>query len=369
MDFPSGHDVDFSPEDDLSGRQLGDYRLLRRLGRGAMAVVYLAEQCSLNRQVAFKVLRADLVDDQVYVQRFDREAKAAAALVHANIVQIHEVGRFGRVHFIAQEYVEGQNLRDWIGRNEKPDLPHILSIMSQVGAALAKAGSRGVVHRDIKPENILLTRSGEIKVADFGLARLPTQGDPVELTQVGVTLGTPLYMSPEQVEGKPLDPRSDLYSFGVTCYHLIAGSPPFTGETPLSVAVQHLRKEPEPLRQLRGDLPLALCDIVHRMLAKDPKHRYQSAAQMLHDLRRVQEEHLGGQWPDTLPGWVGAGVDTESFGPLQATQRLQAVMATTAIPTPDRRRRALLAFAAGAMLLLGAAAAWLLVRPEPLVDP
>jgi eukaryotic-like serine/threonine-protein kinase len=360
---------DSSPEDDLSGRQLGGYRLLRRLGRGAMAVVYLAEQSSLNRQVALKVLRGDLVDDETYVRRFEREAMAAAALVHANIVQIHEVGRIDRVYYIAQEYVEGQNLRAWISQNERPDLPHVLSIMCQVAAALAKAGAHGIVHRDIKPENILLTRNGEVKVADFGLARLPTQGDPVELTQVGITLGTPLYMSPEQVEGRPLDPRSDIYSFGVTCYHMIAGSPPFTGQTPLSVAVQHLKKEPEPLEQLRTDLPRALCEIVHRMLVKDPKHRYQSAGHLLQDLRRLQQDFLGNQWPDSLPGWAVGGPDADSFGPVQATQRLQAVMNTTAMSRRDGRRRLAMALAAVAMLFLGGAAGWFLTQPVSLVTP
>ncbi|MBN2217594.1 MAG: serine/threonine protein kinase [Pirellulales bacterium] len=357
------------PDGDLSGRQLGDYRLLRRLGRGAMAVVYLAEQCSLNRQVAFKVLRGDLVDDETYVRRFEREAKAAAALIHANIVQIHEVGCVDQVHFIAQEYVEGHNLRSWIAQHEKPDLAHVLSIMSQVASALAKAAARGIVHRDIKPENILLTRNGEIKVADFGLARLPSQGDPVELTQVGVTLGTPLYMSPEQVEGKPLDPRSDLYSFGVTCYHLIAGSPPFSGQTSLSVAVQHLRKEPEPLERLRPDLPRPLCQMVHRMLAKDPKERYPSAVQLLQELRRLQQEYLGSDWPDELPGWATTGLDTESFAPIQATQRLQAVMNTTALSKPASRRRWTMAAAAGAIFLAGAAVAWVFARTDSLLTP
>jgi eukaryotic-like serine/threonine-protein kinase len=355
-----------SPEDDLSGRQLGDYRLLRRLGRGAMAVVYLAEQCSLNRQVAFKVLRSEFVDDETYVRRFQREAKAAAALVHANIVQIHEVGLIDRVYFIAQEYVEGQNLRSWIAHNEKPDLAHILSIMCQVAAALAKAGAHGIVHRDIKPENILLTRNGEVKVADFGLARVPTQGEPVELTQVGITLGTPLYMSPEQVEGRSLDPRSDVYSLGVTCYHMIAGSPPFNGQTSLSVAVQHLKKEPDPLDRFRPDLPRPLCDIVHRMLAKDPKQRYPSAGRLLQDLRRLQADSLGNQWPENLPGWAATAVETESFAPVQATQRLQAVMNATAGQTRGRQH-ATIAGAVLVMLLVGGAAAWFLAHREPLV--
>src|SRR5262249_11886002 len=149
-------------------------------------------------------------------------------------------------------------------------------IMRQVAAALTKAGERGIVHRDIKPDNILLADSGEVKVADFGLARVAT-GPSVELTQTGMTLGTPLYMSPEQVEGRPLDPRSDLYSFGVTSSHLLAGQPPFRGDTALSVAVQHLKNQPEPLELLRPDLPPRLAALVHRLLAKRPDDRPASA--------------------------------------------------------------------------------------------
>ncbi len=143
--------------------------------------------------------------------------------MHANIVQIYEVGRIGGCYYIAQEYVQGLNLRQWIARNGPPDLRLSLLIIRQVAAALAKAAEQGVVHRDIKPENIMLMASGEVKVADFGLARLTGTSDGVDLTQTGITLGTPLYMSPEQVEGRPLDPRSDLYSLGVTCYQMLAG--------------------------------------------------------------------------------------------------------------------------------------------------
>ena len=212
-----------------------------------MAEVYLAEQERLKRRVAVKILRPELAGDRVYLQRFQLEAQAAASLVHANIVQIYEVGCVDQLHYIAQEYVQGQNLRDYVARHGPPDLPHALSIMRQVAAALAKAAEQGVVHRDIKPENIMLTASGEVKVADFGLARLTREGAANDLTQIGITLGTPLYMSPEQVEGKPLDPRSDIYSLGVTCYHMLAGVPPFAGETALGVAVQHLKTRPQPL--------------------------------------------------------------------------------------------------------------------------
>ena len=226
---------------DLSGRQFGDYRLLRRLGRGAMADVYLAEQGSLRRQVAFKVLKRELAADDTYVRRFHMEAQAAASLVQANIVQIYEVGLIDDFHYIAQEYVEGQNLSQYISRKGTPDVKMGIAVIRQVASALCKAAERGIVHRDIKPENIMFARSGEVKVADFGLARIGRGEESLKLTQVGITMGTPLYMSPEQVEGRSLDPRSDLYSLGVTCYHMLAGKPPFRGDTALSVALQHVR--------------------------------------------------------------------------------------------------------------------------------
>ncbi len=249
MSSPEPSDVVPVAQSELSGRQLGGYHLLRRLGRGAMAEVYLAEQVSLRRHVALKILKANLALQDSYVKRFRLEAQAAASLVHPNIVQIYEVGCADGLHFIAQEYVQGMNLQELLVRRGAPDLKLALAIMRQAAAALAKAAERGIVHRDIKPENIMLSGHGEVKVADFGLARL--SNDETRLTQEGYTLGTPLYMSPEQVEGKPLDTRSDIYSLGVTCYHMLAGQPPFRGETALNVAVQHLKGEAADLGELR----------------------------------------------------------------------------------------------------------------------
>ncbi|MCH7512264.1 MAG: protein kinase, partial [Chloroflexi bacterium] len=172
-------------------------------------------------------------------------------------------------------------------RNGPPDAPTAISIMRQVASALQAAGEAGIVHRDIKPENILINRKGEAKVTDFGLAQLSQTSEGVNLTQVGVTMGTPLYMSPEQVNGKKLDHRSDIYSFGVTCYHMLAGQPPFHGETAMSVAVQHVNNEPQPLRERRSDLPPALCQLVHKMMAKEPDDRYPNAQTVLEDLRKI----------------------------------------------------------------------------------
>jgi eukaryotic-like serine/threonine-protein kinase len=313
-------------EPDLTGRQLGDYQILRRLGRGGMAEVYLAEQLSLRRQVAIKVLRRTLAQDEAYVRRFQYEARAAAKLVHANIVAIHDVGNIEGWHYIAQEYVPGQNLKQLITRLGRGlEAPQAVTILRQVSAALQRASEQNITHRDIKPENIMLATTGEVKVADFGLARVAQAGESLQLTQVGITMGTPLYMSPEQVEGKEVDPRSDLYSLGVTAYHMLAGRPPFDGETALAVAVQHLKQEPERLETLRPDLPPGLCGIVHRLLAKSPGDRYQRAVDVLRELKALQIPGVDADWGGDLHAWGSGGIEIPS-GRLEATQQLGKAM-------------------------------------------
>ena len=328
---------------DLTGAKLGDYQMLRRLGRGGMAEVWLAEQGALGRQVAVKVLKSELATDQTYVHRFQREARAAASLIHANIVQIYDVGcTDDGIHYIAQEYIQGQNLRQYMVRHGPPELRLALAIVRQVASALHKAGEHGIIHRDIKPDNIMLARTGEVKVADFGLARA---SDEVNLTQVGMTMGTPLYMSPEQVEGRALDPRSDIYSFGVTCYHMLAGTPPFRGDNALSVAVQHLKTRPEPLEQLRPDLPPGLCRIVHKMLSKDPAQRYPKAREILRDLRTLRTEMAEDDAADEQLGELdNIDEDFLTLGPgRSATQRLSQAMRNETRQMPKSRRRRWLA--------------------------
>jgi len=326
-----------------------------------MAEVYLARQASLGRQVALKVLKPSLAHDEAYVRRFEHEARAAASLVHANIVQIYGVGEAEGFRFIAQEYVAGQNLRELISRHGPLEAHRAVSIMRQVGLALAKAAAAGLVHRDIKPENIMLARDGEVKVADFGLARVTGPSD-LRLTQLGMTMGTPLYMSPEQVEGRTVDPRSDLYSFGVTCYHMLSGSPPFRGETALNVALQHLNTEPKRLEQQRPDLPPALCRIVHKLLAKSPDQRYASAGEMLAELRTVLVEGLEpGDWADLDLHGPLAPHDA-SLG--SATAQLAAVMRTEALAVLHRRRQRW-ALAGALLLALACGAAGALATREP----
>jgi serine/threonine-protein kinase len=280
---------DASDEVDWTGQVLGEFRLMHRLGRGGMGQVYLAEQTSLKRKVALKLLHPDLASNERSLQRFKAEAENVARATHANIVQIYTIGQANGINYLALEYVEGKNLRDFLEKKGTPELSLGLHIMLQVAAALQRASELGIIHRDIKPENILLTRKGEVKVADFGLSRCFAEDQAQSITQSQVTMGTPLYMSPEQVERKPVDTRTDIYSFGVTCYHVFAGTPPFRGNSPIDVAYQHVHSEAQPLAEIRPDLPAALCAIVHKMMAKKPEDRYQSAREIVRDVNQLRE--------------------------------------------------------------------------------
>ncbi|HKD35981.1 MAG TPA: serine/threonine-protein kinase, partial [Pirellulales bacterium] len=239
-----------------------------------------------------------------------------------------------------------------------------VSVMRQTAAALAKAADQGIVHRDIKPENIMLTRAGEVKVADFGLARITGEGDSLNLTQTGMTMGTPLYMSPEQVEGRPLDPRSDIYSFGVTCYHVLAGEPPFRGETALSVALQHVKAQPERLENRRADLPPGLCRIVHKMLAKDPNERYPDARELLRELRSLEIEGVSGDWPVELDERNTIEAAALNHSTLEATRRLDTLMRTQALAIRGECRwRWRMAAAVAVAFLIGGATSVAMRKP------
>lgn len=313
MNLPGSTNADARLQAVHADTVLGDFRLLRRLGKGGMAEVWLAEQESLKRNIALKLLRPDLTEDEIYVARFQTEAKAAAGLNHPNIVQVYTVGERSGQYYIAQEYVQGQTLKSLIKKKGTLDVNLALLIMRQVASALQAAGERGIVHRDIKPENIMLNRKGEAKVADFGLAQLQG-GERLNLTQEGVTMGTPLYMSPEQVSGKKLDQRSDIYSFGITCYHMLAGHPPFDGDNAVSVAVKHLHEIPEPLENIRDDLPLALCKVISRMTAKNPEDRYESAQAILADVRKIAKSLKTGESIDHL---IDSGVPSLAVFPVK----------------------------------------------------
>ncbi|HYT94702.1 MAG TPA: serine/threonine-protein kinase [Gemmataceae bacterium] len=317
---------------DLTGKTLGDFQILRRLGEGGMGQVYLAEQISLKRKVALKILRADLAANAVSLQRFKAEALAVARATHANIVQVYACDEAEGLHYMALEYVEGRNLRQYLERKGPPEVLMALSIIRQVAAALQRASELGIIHRDIKPENILLTRKGEVKVADFGLSRcFADDTQPLNLTQSGVSMGTPLYMSPEQVEGKTVDPRTDIYSLGVTCYHLFAGTPPFRGQSAYEVAFQHVQKDPQPLTEIRPDLPREVCVLVHKMMAKKPEDRFQTGREIVREASRLRDTLVG------VSGGLAAAATMIAVGPAAAPLPSDAV-STQTLPRLPRRR-------------------------------
>jgi serine/threonine-protein kinase len=333
-----------------SGQRVGDYQIEFLLGTGGMADVYYAIDLQLDRPVALKILRPKLASDETYLQRFQQEAKAAAALVHPNIVQIYSVGQHGDLRYIAQEFVPGANLRHYLNFqsgegsvDRQLPITEILSILLQTLAALSKSASLGIVHRDIKPENIMLTLEGEVKIADFGLARLSFSEDP-RLTDAGIALGTPIYMSPEQIQGEPVDIRSDLYSLGVTLFHILYGQPPFRGETPLALAMQHVQGRLPELSSLRNSVPQSLTELVQRLLAKSPSDRFSSPSEVLDFLHQHRRDDLGSYWPErTVP--LPDVARANSGGASQATQKLQALLKPRPQSSTARRMIQLVAVA------------------------
>lgn len=267
-------------------RVLNDrYEIHRRLARGGMAQVYLARDRSLDRPVAVKELVPEFAADPSFVERFRREAQAAANLSNANIVGVFDWGAQDGTYFIVMEYVDGPSLSQVL-RSDGPFHPNrAAEIAAEVAAGLGFAHSRGVVHRDVKPGNVLLTKSGQSKVTDFGIARAMSSPDD-ELTQAGSVMGTATYFSPEQAQGLPVDPRSDLYSLGVVLYEMVTGRPPFAGDTPLAIAYKHVQDKPAPPSTLMPDLPPGLEAIIMKLLQKQPDDRYASAEDLRADLGR-----------------------------------------------------------------------------------
>jgi len=285
--------------------QLGRYLIQSELGRGAMGVVYKATDSVLERTVAVKTVNITLEREyaEKYEQRFYQEAKAAGGLNHPNIVTIHDVGKSGDVVFMAMEYIEGVELRTLIGEGRPLRVAQSVSIAAQVAEGLAYAHQRGVVHRDIKPANIMVVANGPVKITDFGIARMRGSGD---LTQTGTLLGSPKYMSPEQVIGKRADHRSDVFSLGVILYEMLCGAAPFNGENVTALMYQIVNFVPPAPSTLNPAIPELLDYIAAKMLAKPLEQRYQDAAEVARDLREC-ERQLGAaagstQPPRTLPG-------------------------------------------------------------------
>ena len=264
------------------------YKILELLGEGGMAFVYKAEDRQLKRMVAIKTLKPNYVQQETFVERFKREAQTVANLNHPNIVQIFDWGIEDEPFFV-MEYIEGNTLTSIIAKKKTISIGDILFIGAQVSDGLQAAHNRGLVHRDIKPGNIMITPSGKVKVTDFGIVSI--QNEDSDITKTGSILGTASYISPEQAQGKPVSVESDLYSLGTVMYELIAGRPPFEGETPIATATKHLTEKPKKLSVYRKDIPKGLENAVLKLLHKYPKDRYKNAE----DLRAVllqQRRHL-----------------------------------------------------------------------------
>ncbi|MGH2696951.1 MAG: Stk1 family PASTA domain-containing Ser/Thr kinase [Actinomycetota bacterium] len=263
----------------------GRYEIASLLGQGGMARVFQGTDRVLDRTVAIKVLSPQFADDDQFVARFRREAQAAAGLNHPNIVGVYDTGDQADVHFIVMEYVEGRTLRDVI-RADGPLLPErAAEIGEAVARALSSAHQAGLVHRDIKPGNIMLTREGEVKVMDFGIARTST-GDT--LTQTAAILGTASYLSPEQAQGLSVDTRSDIYSLGCVLYEMLTGRAPFIGDSPVAIAYMHVKEDPVPPSRLNQDVPPTLDSVVLKCMAKNPENRYETAEELRADLERAR---------------------------------------------------------------------------------
>jgi len=286
------------------------YVIRRKLGSGGMADVYLAEDQELGRRVALKLLNERHAADEQFVERFRREAQSAAGLNHPNIVSIFDRGLAEGTYYIAMEYLDGRTLKELLVRNGPTPIPIAVDYARQILGALAFAHRHGIVHRDIKPHNIVVGRDGRLKVTDFGIARSGAS----QMTEAGSIVGTAQYLSPEQARGAPVDPRSDLYSLGIVLYEMLTGKVPFTGDTPVEIAMKHLSQVAVPPSKLRPQVPHDLDAVVMRAIAKDPERRYGSAEEMEADLARVARGVAVS--PETEEAMTqvlaGAGVSTAS---------------------------------------------------------
>ena len=318
--------------DDDAPRALGEYTIVRKLGEGGMGAVYEAVQKGLDRRVALKVLSERLLDDPTYLERFRREARAAAAFDHPNIVHVFQIGEEGGKHFFSMQFVEGESLQDRLKREGALSVPDALEIVGKVADALDYAWKHGeVIHRDIKPDNILLTQEGQVKVADLGLAK--SVQEETRVTTTGVSMGTPAYMAPEQgQDARDVDCRADIYSLGITLYHAIAGRLPFEKRTALSMMMAHVNEPlPDP-RDDDPDLPDGVCRVLRKMCAKDPQGRHQTPEELLTDLKTARVD-------STLKSRKAKPAAVRPMQERPTVPAARSVREAPTIPEPRRRKR------------------------------
>jgi serine/threonine-protein kinase len=274
-------------EADRSSQRIPGYKIIRKLGSGAMATVFLGRQLSLDRLVAIKVLPKKFSSDPKFIDRFYKEGRAAARLNDPNIVAAYDVGQAGEHHYFVMEYVDGETVYDRIVAKKRFSEREAIAIVRQVASALHHAHGQGFIHRDIKPKNIMLSKSGTVKLADLGLARAMSDKEAAE-AESGRAFGTPYYISPEQIRGQvDIGPPSDLYALGATFYHMVTGRVPFEGRSPSEVMHRHLKAALTPPDQLNPELSGDCASIIEMMLQKDPRDRYRDARDLIEDLDRV----------------------------------------------------------------------------------
>src|SRR5712691_1941054 len=361
-------------------RYIGKYRVKGELGRGGMGAVYLAEQPGLGREVAIKELIQSAATDPVALKRFLQEAQVMARTSHPNLVQVHDLELSGEANYIVLEFVRGKSLRDWLNRGPIPP-PQVFAVMHGVLQALDYAHKHAIVHRDMKPENVLMSEEGDVKVADFGIARLTDDsGAGSTATKTGTTVGTPQYMSPEQVASSKVDGRSDLYSAGIMFYELVVGQPPFTASAadgPFTLMAKHVQAPPKPPSVHRPGLDMGLEEVILKSLSKRPEDRYQTDQEFDDAVARVADRLCPG-WPKSLepgadmskmvpggtfspwaiPAVVGLPV-MPAASPLPA-QPVQSVYNPTPPVRPVAKKTAgCLGLIAGALTLTALAGLWL----------
>lgn len=306
--------------------QLGRYEIVGEIGQGAMGVVYKAKDPLIDRIVAIKTINLNLADDEKeeYEGRFYQEAKAAGRLSHPNIVTVFDVGKSGDIAYIAMEFLQGRELRDILNDGKRLPVERALDIVVQVAQGLSYAHEHNIVHRDVKPSNIMVVRDGHVKITDFGIARMESAS---VRTQTGMVLGSPKYMSPEQVTGRQIDQRSDIFSLGVMLYEMLTGQVPFAGENVNAIMYQTLNTIPPPPGALNPEVPGMLNFIVAKALAKDVADRYQNAREFASDLRACRDKMLrsapaeearlpGSQLPDAIPAAVRAAAGEDEPKPV-----------------------------------------------------